>query len=82
MRIFEEMGKIRHLAPGSGEAQCLVEKLRQCITENYYTCTPQILRSLGQMYTGDARFKAGIDARGGEGTAEFAGKAIEEYCGK
>lgn len=82
MQLFVKIGEVKHLSPDSDQAQTLVEALRQCITENYYTCTKQILQSLGQMYTGDERFKANIDAYGGEGTAEFAGKAIEIYCGK
>lgn len=81
MPIFAEMGKYKHLAPDCEKAQALVESLRQCITENWYTSTPQILQSLGQMYVLDQRFKAAIDAAGGEGTAEFAGRAIAVYCG-
>lgn len=82
MQIFAKFGKIKHLAPESDTAQALVEDLRQCISENYYNCTKPILESLGQMYVGDERFKANIDARGGVGTAEFASKAIEMYCTK
>lgn len=80
MQIFAEMGKIKHLAPDSDEAWSLVEALRQCITENYYTCTPRILQNLGQMYGFDERFRTNIDKAGGIGTAEFASKAIEIYC--
>lgn len=82
MQVFAKFGKVKHLAPESDTAQALVEDLRQCITENYYNCTPQILESLGQMYVGDERFKTNIDARGGVGTADFASKAIEIYCTK
>lgn len=82
MQIFAKFGKVKHLVPESDAAQAVVEDLRQCITENYYNCTKPILESLGQMYVGDARFKANIDARGGVGTAEFASKAIEMYCTK
>ena len=82
MQVFAEFGKIKHLAPESDAAQALVKELRQCITENYYDCTKPILESLGQMYVGDERFKANIDAHGGVGTAEFASKAIEIYCAK
>ncbi|MGN0554728.1 MAG: TipAS antibiotic-recognition domain-containing protein [Candidatus Fimenecus sp.] len=82
MQIFVKFGKIKHFAPESDTAQALVEDLRQCITENYYDCTKPILESLGQMYVGDERFKANIDARGGVGTADFASKAIEIYCTK
>lgn len=80
MAIFAEIGANRHLEPASEAVQTLVAKLQQFITANYYTCTKQILRGLGQMYVADERFKANIDRAGGAGTAEFAAKAIEIYC--
>ena len=67
--------------PESDSAQALVRKWQNYITENYYTCTKEILSGLGMMYVGDERFKANID-KCGEGTAEFMSKAIEFYCGK
>lgn len=79
MNIFSEIGAIRHTAPGSGEAQALIAKLQAFITEHYYTCTPQILRGLGQMYTAGGSMTENIDNAGGEGTAAFAQKAIEIY---
>ena len=80
MDIFRQLGQIRHLAPESPEAQALVVKLQQFITDHYYTCTPQILRSLGQMYIAGDEMTENIDRAGGEGTAAFAHKAIEHYC--
>ena len=80
MDIFRQFGEMRHLSPASNEAQALVAKLQNFITANYYTCTKQILAGLGQMYVADERFKANIDAAGGEGCAEFVSKAIEIYC--
>ncbi len=65
--------------PDSAEAQSLVKALQKHITENYYTCTNEILYGLGQMYVADDRFRSNID-RHGEGTAEFIGKAIEVFC--
>ena len=61
-------------------AQALVKKLRSFISEHYYTCTDDILRGLGQMYTGGGEMTANIDRSGGEGTAAFAAAAIEVYC--
>lgn len=66
-------------SPETEEAQALVKKWQDFITENYYTCTNEILAGLGLMYTADERFKANIDAHG-MGTAEFMSKAIEIYC--
>lgn len=77
MQIFAEIGKIKHLSPYCEEAQNLIKKLQNFITENYYTCTDEILKGLGQMYISDERFKKSIDDAGGAGTAEFTAKAIE-----
>lgn len=65
----------------SNEAQALVEKLQNHITETCYTCTDEILAGLGQMYVCDERFKNNIN-KNGEGTAEFISNAIEIYCKK
>lgn len=62
----------------SDEAQALVKELQNYITENYYSCTKEILAGLGQMYVADERFKANID-KNGNGTAEFVSKTIESY---
>ena len=67
--------------PDSAEAQALVRKLQDYITENFYTCTNPILAGLGQMYVTDERFKSNIDKHGC-GTAEFISKAVEVYCSK
>ena len=66
-------------APESQEAQELVAKLQNHITDNYYTCTKQILSGLGQMYVADERFRGNID-RHGNGTAVFVSEAIVWYC--
>ena len=82
MAIFAEFGRIMSngAKPDEADAQTLVQKLRDYITEHFYNCTPQILAGLGQMYTGDGRFTENIDKAGGVGTADFAGKAIAVYC--
>ncbi len=80
MLIFAEFGAIGDQDPTGEAAQALARKLQAYITQHYYTCTPQILSTLGQMYIGDERFAANIDAVGGEGTARFASNAIAEYC--
>lgn len=65
-------------APESETVQKLTEKLRQYITDNFYTCTPEILKGLGQMYVADEHFRANID-KNGVGTAEFVSQAITAY---
>ena len=82
MAQFARMGRLRTGDPAGQEAQDAVRELQQFITKHFYTCTPEILAGLGQMYTADDRFRANIDTAGGEGTADFAGKAITVYCAK
>lgn len=67
--------------PCSDTAQNLVEKLKNHISENYYTCTNEVLSGLGEMYVKDERFKNNIDKHA-LGNAEFVSKAIENYCAK
>ena len=81
MAIFAEFVALKNngAAADSAEAQALVAKLQAHITENYYTCTDEILAGLGKMYVADERFKNNID-KCGDGTAQFTAKAIEIYC--
>ena len=66
-------------ASDSAEAQTLVKKLQDHITQSYYHCTDQILAGLGQMYVVDERFQTNIDKHG-QGTADFISRAIEFHC--
>lgn len=66
--------------PDGEKAQTLVKKWQDFITENFYTCTKEILSGLGEMYAADERFAANIDKHG-DGTAEFMRNAIRVYCG-
>ena len=81
MAIFAEIAacKASGASADSAEAQALVAKLQAHITENYYTCTDEILAGLGKMYVADERFKNNID-KYSEGTAEFASQAIAVFC--
>ena len=71
-----QMGK----SPSEIEAQTLVKKLQDYISENFYNCTKEILFGLGQMYVYDERFRNNIDKHA-EGTAEYISHAISNYCG-
>ena len=80
MAIFAEFAACeeRGASADSAESQALVAKLQAHITDNYYTCTDEILAGLGKMYVADERFKKNID-KYGEGTAEFVAEAICVY---
>ncbi len=79
--IFSEFSECMQsgAAPDSVEAKALVKKLQKYITDNFYTCTNEILSGLGKMYVCDERFKQNIDKHS-PCTAEFVSKAIIEYC--
>ncbi|MBQ3107074.1 MAG: MerR family transcriptional regulator [Firmicutes bacterium] len=79
MALFAELGSLKHLSPAAAEVQSKVKELQNHITAHFYPCTDQILAGLGQMYTADPRFRKNIDAAGGEGTAEFAARAIAVF---
>ena len=80
MQIFIEFGKIRELDPSEASVQLLVKSLQDYISANYYTCTKEILGSLGEMYAAGGEFTENIDAAGGPGTAVFTNRAIQIYC--
>ncbi|MBQ4259537.1 MAG: MerR family transcriptional regulator [Lachnospiraceae bacterium] len=80
MLLFMEAGEMKNTDPASPEAQELVKRIQDYITENLYTCTNKILRGLGRMYSGGGDFTKNIDEYGGEGTAEFVDNAIQIYC--
>ena len=67
--------------PESEEVQEVVEKWLDFICQNYYDCSLEIFRGLGEMYVLDERFKDYLN-RHGEGTAELMSKTIAYYCKK
>ena len=80
MDFFVRLGQLKDLTPDSDAVQTWVKELQSFFTEHYYTCTPQILKGLGQLYAGGGSMTENIDAAGGPGTGEFALRAIEIYC--
>ncbi len=80
MQIFVEFGQMMSLEPSDNKVQLQVKKLQDYISEHFYYCTKEILRSLGKMYAGGGEFTENIDKAGGEGAANFSSKAIELYC--
>ena len=80
MDFFVRLGAMEEKDPGSEAAQAWVRDLQAYFTENFYTCTPQILKGLGEMYAGGGSMTENIDAAGGPGTGAFAKAAIDIYC--
>ncbi|MFC4778829.1 MerR family transcriptional regulator [Paenibacillus sp. GCM10023252] len=65
--------------PEDEEVQQIVGAMRQHITDNFYECSTEIWRGLGEMYVADPRFTANID-KVQEGLASFLRDAIVIYC--
>ena len=82
MDFFVRLGKLRGQSPDSEDVQNWVRDLQEFFTANFYTCTPEILMSLGEMYDGGGAMTENIDAAGGEGTGKLAREAIVCYCRK
>ena len=80
MSFFSELGELKQETVESEVVQNKIKALQEFITNNYYNCTNEVLKGLGQMYVNDQRFKRNIDKAGGEGTAEFVRDAILVYC--
>lgn len=80
MAMFAEFGEMKNTDPADAAAQKQVQKLLDYISQHYYTCSKEILASLGSSYAAGGSMTQNINAAGGEGTAEFASRAIRVYC--
>lgn len=81
--IMEEFARCMQsgASPADDKAQALVKKWQDHISASFYTCTNEILKGLGEMYSCDERFKNNIDKHA-EGTAAFMTEAIRVFCGE
>ena len=79
MDFFVQLGQMRPCAPDCEAALNWAKALQAFFTEHYYTCTPQILKSLGQSYAGGGSMTENIDKVGGAGTGAFAQQVIDAY---
>ena len=84
MSLFLPFGRMaaKDAEPSCDEALAQVAEVQSFITENYYTCTDEVLAGLGVMYGSGGDFTRNIDAAAGPGAAEFAAAAIGTYCAK
>lgn len=83
MNLFKEFGTL-HAGGSKLEDQPVqeqVKKFRNYITEHFYTCTPEILKGLADMYSGGGSMEQNIDQAAGKGTAQFTAEAVHIYCG-
>lgn len=79
MEFFVRLGAMRDLPPDSEAAQAWAKELQAYFTKHFYTCTPQIYRSLAESYAGGGSMNENIDKAGGNGTGAFAKQVIDIY---
>lgn len=79
MDFFVRLGALRDEAPDSEACRSWAKALQEFFTAHFYTCTPQILRSLAESYAGGGSMNENIDKAGGEGTGKFAKQVIDAY---
>ena len=77
--IYEDLAKVMDKTPDNEEAQIIIERWRNHITNNYYNCTIDIFRGLALMYVADERFIQNIDKHK-VGLTKFMSSAMEIYC--
>ncbi|WP_127533267.1 MerR family transcriptional regulator [Paenibacillus kobensis] len=85
-RIKEEMaavyeGLVARMAngPDDEEVQRIISNHRQHISDNFYECSTEIYRGLGDMYVNDYRFTENIDKQQ-PGLAAFMREAMIIHC--
>jgi DNA-binding transcriptional MerR regulator len=77
--IYHKIIAVMDRGPADPQVQEAVGELRQHITDNFYTCTLEIFRGLGDLYVEDERFTANID-KYKEGLSKFLREAMHIYC--
>ena len=82
MDFFVRLGAMRHLPPDSEAAQAWAKELQGYFTAHFYTCTPQIYKSLAESYAGGGSLNENIDKAGGPGTGAFAKQVIDIYLSR
>lgn len=77
--ILQRIATLMNKKPADPQVQKEIDQWRQHITDNFYNCTIDILRGLGEMYVSDQRFTVNID-KIKPGLAVFMKEAIYLYC--
>jgi DNA-binding transcriptional MerR regulator len=80
MNFFTRLGQMRPCDPGCEAAQAWAKELQDFISAHYYTCTPQILKCLGESYAAGGSMTENIDKAGGAGTGSLAKQIIDLYA--
>ncbi|AVP64524.1 MerR family transcriptional regulator [Clostridium botulinum] len=78
-KIYKKLVNLMDRDPGHKEVQEAVHDFRNHISKNFYSCTPEIFRGLGDLYVNDERFTSNID-KYKVGLSKFLREAINVYC--
>ncbi len=76
--IFESIGNKMSLGIEHEKVQTLIKKWQEHISKNYYECSDEVFKGLGELYTTDKRFRNNIN-KIKEGLAEFMSESIAYY---
>lgn len=77
--IFKNLASLMDESPDNKKVQESIHQFREHISKNFYDCTPEIFRGLGELYVNDERFTANID-KYKTGLSKFLREAINAYC--
>lgn len=80
MALSRRSATCRRKTRADPAVQAQVQKLQAFITEHYYTCTKEILHSLGQMYGAGGDLPRTSTRRAAPARRSSPRKAIERYC--
>jgi hypothetical protein len=75
------VGKDANLSPDDPDVQKAIRDYLVYINKYFYSCDPEFLRNLSDMWVADARFAINYE-RIREGGAEFVRQAVTIYCDK
>ena len=77
--IYKKLASLMDRNPDDPQVQQIIGEYREYITANFYNCTLEIFRGLGDLYINDPRFTKNID-KVKEGLSEYLRKAMHIYC--
>ena len=79
--IFTKLAALMERPVSDPGVQEWVAAWRRHISDNFYDCTPEMFKGLGEMYTADERFTKNID-KIRPGLAEYLKEGILFYCAR
>ncbi|MHB0877213.1 MAG: MerR family transcriptional regulator [Anaerolineae bacterium] len=79
--IYQVLAGLMDRDPSDPEVQAYVDRHFRAINANFYTCSLQVFRGLGEMYVADGRFTAFYE-KIKPGLAQFLSAAMSAYCDK